>query len=355
MISFTVNKTKLRGILFIGALLIAVFAIIDLRMMPEILHRDYLQSRLVFQIPTLLLLIAFTYHKRFEEFQQLATLTAISIVTFSNYWLIQTCWIKAGFAFSYEGTLLYTFFAFFVIRINFTYGLIYVILSLIGFAALVAAYPVYGEYNSVNFGFVAMAQIICLFGLYSLSDSLAKVHRLTAKLQELSRIDQLSGLYNRRAYEQDGKLLFEQAKRLKLSVSIFMIDIDNFKDYNDAYGHQKGDEAIRVQANILKSVFKRESDIIGRFGGEEFIVIANNMTTDASERMAQNILSAWQRERIPHGKGAGGRYLSCSIGIMNIIPYQEMTFNELIGLADEALYTAKSEGRNRYQIAKAAS
>ena len=151
---------------------------------------------------------------------------------------------------------------------NFKYGIVYVCLSLMGFGYLVLNYPIYGVYNSVNFGFVAMAQIICLFGLYSLSDSLYKVHNLTVKLQQLSRIDQLSGLFNRRAYEQDGKILFEHAKRLELSMAIFMLDIDNFKDYNDAYGHQKGDEAIRIQANILRSIFKRESDIIGRFGDQ---------------------------------------------------------------------------------------
>ena len=327
-----------------------VFGIIDLRMMPESLHNDYLFSRFAIQIPTLLLVAAFTYHKSFERFQQVTILLMATIVTFANYWLIMTCWNKENFAFSYEGTLLYTFFAFFIMRINFKFGLVYVAVSLTGFGALVLEYPVYGEYNSVNFGFVAMAQLICLYGLYNLSKSLNKVSDLTAKLQELSRVDQLSGLFNRRAYEQDGKLLFEQAKRSEISVSIFMIDIDHFKDYNDAYGHQKGDEAIKTQAKILKSVFARESDIIGRFGGEEFIVIVNNIDATTSEKMARKILDAWGEKRIEHGHGKGGKYLSCSIGIMNIVPNKKMSFHDMIGMADNALYQAKSEGRNRYLI-----
>ena len=354
MISLSVNTSTLRKVLYVGCVLMTIFAMIDLRILPEILHTDYLISRFGLQIPPILALVAYSYHKTFKDNQQMATLLSIVIITYSNYWLIQQSWIKAEFAFSYEGTLLYTFFAFFVLRINFKFGLMYVVISLIGFAALVTMYPVYGTYNSVNLGFVAMAQFICLYGLYTLSGSLHRVEELTDKLEELSRIDQLSGLFNRRAYEQDGMLLLENARRLKLSLCIFMIDIDNFKDYNDSYGHQKGDEAIKMQADILKRIFKRQSDIIGRFGGEEFIVITSNMSNHDSQKMAQKILDAWSEERMPHGQGAGGEYLTCSIGITNTVPKRKSTLKKLIGQADDALYEAKSGGRNQFQQFKPA-
>lgn len=271
-------------------------------------------------------------------------------MTFANYWLIQQSWIKTQFAFSYEGTLLYTFFAFFLIRLDFKFAVVYVVLSLLGFGALVVSYPVYGAYNSVNFGFVAMAQSICLVGLYTLTNSLKAVDNLTGKLQKLSRIDQLSGLFNRRAYEQDGNFQLENARRLKVPISIFLFDIDNFKDYNDAYGHQKGDDVIRVQAAILKHVFQRQTDIIGRFGGEEFIVIANDMTASTSKIMGQRVIDAWLAKKIQHGRGAGGAHISCSIGIVNVLPNQEITLTKLIGTADDALYNAKDNGRNCYQL-----
>ena len=102
----------------------AIFAVIDLRILPVVLHTDYLISRFGFQIPAIVGLIAFSYHRRFKAYQQVAILISILIVTYSNYWLIQQAWIKAEFPFSYEGTLLYTFFAFFVVRINFKFGLI---------------------------------------------------------------------------------------------------------------------------------------------------------------------------------------------------------------------------------------
>lgn len=349
MILLSLNKISLRWIILVGSLMMTSFIAIDFTILPFILHADYLISRIGFQVPAMLLLLAFTYKKDFEKYQQIAVLLTITVVTFANYWLIQQSWIKSQFAFSYEGTLLYTFFAFFVARLNFQYGLAYVILSLLGFGALVLSYPVYGAYNSVNFGFVAMAQSICLVGLYTLTSSLKEVDSLTEKLSELSRIDQLSGLYNRRAYDQDGNIQLEQAKRLQIPISIFLIDIDNFKDYNDAYGHQKGDDGIRVQANILKSVFQRPSDVIGRFGGEEFIVIADDMAGSTAEAMGQKVIDAWLAKNIPHGKGAGGKYLSCSIGIVSLVPTRDITLTKLIGMADEALYKAKSDGRNRYQ------
>jgi len=350
MISISVNKSSLRWILSVAILMMAVFILIDLSILPPNLKSAYMISRVGTQIPAMFLLLAFTFHKDFSKHKQIALLFAMLVVTFSNYWLIQQCWVKAQFAFSYEGTLLHTFFAFFVIRLNFRFGLAYVVLSLLGFGALVLRYPIYGVFNSVNFGFVAMAQSICLVGLYSLTNSLKDVDNLTEKLQELSRIDQLSGLFNRRAYEHDGNVLFEHAKRLQLPLAIFMIDIDNFKDYNDAYGHQKGDEAIRVQAKILKKVFKRQSDIVGRFGGEEFIVIANDMKHSASEVMGQKIIDAWLAEKVLHGKGAGAKYLSCSIGVVSIVPIRNISLKKLIGMADEALFQAKDYGRNRCQL-----
>lgn len=349
MISLSLNKTGLRRILLVGCLMITAFIVIDFSILPSMLQPDYLKSRIGLQIPSILLLLLFTYHKNFKKYQQIATLLTISVVTLSDYWVIQQSWIKAQYAFSYEGVLLYTFFAFFVLRLNFRFGIVYVMLCLLGFGALVYWYPIYGIRNSVNFGFVAMAQSICLVGLYTLTNSLKEVETLTEKLQDLSRIDQLSGLFNRRAYEQDGNILFEHARRFKLPVAIFMIDIDNFKDYNDSYGHQKGDDVIRVQADILKSIFKRTSDIVGRFGGEEFIVITNDMTPSTSESMGQNIIDAWLEKKIPHGKGAGGPHITCSIGIVSIVPIKGLSLAKTIGMADEALYQAKSDGRNRYQ------
>ena len=115
------------------------------------------------------------------------------------------------------------------------------------------------------------------------------------------------------------------------------------------FGHQKGDEAIRLQADILKRVFKRQSDIIGRFGGEEFIVITSNMSNHDAQKMAQKVLDAWAEERVPHGQGAGEEFLTCSIGITNVIPRRKSTLKKLIGEADDALYKAKSNGRNQFQ------
>jgi len=350
MIALSLNKTSLRWILLVGSVMMGIFIFIDLSIIPAALRNEYLISRLAGQIPALLLLLFYTYHASFERHQQTAILFSILVVTYANYWLIYQCWTKAGFAFPYEGTLLYTFFAFFVVRMNFGFGLIYVGLSLAGFAALLIGYPIYGEYNSVNFGFVAMAQSICLVGLFTLTNTLREVHTLADRLRDLSRIDQLSGLCNRRAYEEDGSMQFEQARRLHIPLTIFLLDIDNFKDYNDAYGHQQGDEVIRTQAEILKSVFKRQVDIVGRFGGEEFIVIANDMNHAPAQVMAQKVIDEWARRQVPHGKGAGGPFVSCSIGIASILPDKTMTLTTLIGWADDALYSAKHKGRNRFEL-----
>lgn len=352
-LAMSLDVRSLRWILLVGAGMMGVFIFIDLAIVPDELTREYLVSRLVFQIPALLLLLAYTYHRTYEQYQQSALLLAVVVVTYANYWLIQQSWNQARFAFSYEGTLLYTFFGFFVVRMNFKFGITYVLLSLSGFAALMMFYPIYGDYNFVNLGFVAMAQSICLVGLFTLTRSLQQVDTLAERLHALSRLDQLTGLFNRRAYEQDGSIQFEQAKRSRIPLSVYLVDIDNFKDYNDGFGHQQGDVVIRMQADILRAVFRRQMDIIGRFGGEEFIIIAGSLGADEAQTMAQRILDQWAERKVPHGKGKGGPHVTCSIGVSILVPSGPLTLVQQIEFADRALYRAKENGRNRFEVATA--
>ena len=349
--AMSLDVRSLRWIMLVGAAMMAVFIFIDLAIVPDELTREYLISRLALQIPALLLLLLYTFHRTYEQYQQSALLLAMVVITYANYWLIQQSWMQAEFAFSYEGTLLYTFFGFFVMRMNFKFGITYVLLSLIGFGALVLSYPIYGEYNFVNLGFVAMAQSICLVGLFTLTRSLNEVDTLAERLHAVSRLDQLTGLFNRRAYEKDGSLQFEQARRNGVPLTVYLVDIDNFKDYNDGYGHQQGDVVIRAQADILRTVFKRQTDIIGRFGGEEFIIIASSLGLDEAQAMASRVLDKWAERKEPHGKGKGGPYVSCSIGISTLVPSGKLKLTQQIEFADQALYRAKENGRNRFEVA----
>jgi diguanylate cyclase (GGDEF)-like protein len=127
-----------------------------------------------------------------------------------------------------------------------------------------------------------------------------------------------------------------------------MVDIDNFKHYNDHFGHLAGDDAIVKQAKILTRTFQRDTDILCRYGGEEFVVVVLDCTPQDCERMASSILQHWKMERLPHAPELDSAFLSCSIGVYSETPNSDSTPESFLKQADDALYLAKDQGKARY-------
>ncbi|TRY29869.1 diguanylate cyclase [Aliiglaciecola sp. M165] len=168
------------------------------------------------------------------------------------------------------------------------------------------------------------------------------------RLKELASIDGLTGVHNRRYFEQ---YFDEQAKlsaRNKKPLSILMIDIDFFKQYNDLYGHLAGDDCLRLVANIIDKALERPTDHVARYGGEEFVVILPDTDIKGLEVVAKHILQKIQTANIVH-EGAPNGVLSVSLGGCSAVC--DLThYKSLILSADEKLYLAKRSGRNRYQV-----
>ncbi|MFT6897844.1 MAG: diguanylate cyclase (GGDEF)-like protein, partial [Paraglaciecola sp.] len=126
---------------------------------------------------------------------------------------------------------------------------------------------------------------------------------------------------------------------------VFMLDLDNFKDFNDGFGHLRGDEVIQLQATILREVFNRDTDVVARYGGEEFVVISLDNSPAECEVLAQQILHSWRHKKVEHGQGKGQRYVSCSIGLVNARVDKNTDKKQLFEEADKAMYAAKDSGR----------
>jgi len=170
-------------------------------------------------------------------------------------------------------------------------------------------------------------------------------------LHELSVKDALTQLYNRRYLHQIFNKEFQTAKRHKYYFGFFILDIDFFKQYNDTYGHQKGDEVLRSLADALRQYMRRSEDVVFRLGGEEFCGIS--VSDDESKVQAQLkvLVHAIESLQIEHKSSNISRVLTVSLGVKIINEYDEYSFDRLYKEADEALYKAKSEGRNRIQFA----
>ena len=170
----------------------------------------------------------------------------------------------------------------------------------------------------------------------------------TIVLRSQTFSDGLTGIANRRHFDVAIEKEMRRAMRTGNPLSLLMIDIDHFKDYNDHYGHQQGDDCLIRVAAELAAMLQRPTDLLARYGGEEFAAILPD--TDASQAlgMAEAIRQRAADLHIPHAKtGNEAKHITVSIGIATQHPHQPLAISALIGAADRALYLAKRAGRNR--------
>jgi diguanylate cyclase (GGDEF)-like protein len=174
-----------------------------------------------------------------------------------------------------------------------------------------------------------------------------------ALLKEMVARDGLTGIHNRRMFDQHIQRVWQQATRETHQIAVVLVDIDCFKDYNDRYGHQAGDECLRAVAVSLSQCARRPLDFVARYGGEEFAVVLY----EASREYVAEVLTRIQRSiaelNIPHEASRVASRLTVSIGAAFVLPGPNRTHDGLIQLADEALYSAKEQGRNRVVVMEA--
>lgn len=179
-----------------------------------------------------------------------------------------------------------------------------------------------------------------------------ELEKRNVELQRLSSIDGLTGISNRREFDESLKREWSRARRKKhdTEISLIMIDIDHFKLYNDGYGHQQGDDCLKKVAWELNKCIKRDSDLLARYGGEEFVVILSDTNLDGAKQVAENMREHIFNLAIPHEYIKDGTTVSLSLGVAKIIPAADNSPEQLIQLADKALYRAKENGRNQVAI-----
>lgn len=173
-----------------------------------------------------------------------------------------------------------------------------------------------------------------------------ELEKSNKKLHELSYMDSLTHIPNRRAYEERISNEIQATKRSGEEFSLLMIDVDRFKDYNDIYGHEKGDEILSTVSHHISKCLPRKTDFIARYGGEEIVVILSYTSLNKAEIVAEKILKCMLGLNIPHSSSESNKLLSVSIGIAST----ESGIENIVAHADKALYDAKKNGRNRFEV-----
>lgn len=176
------------------------------------------------------------------------------------------------------------------------------------------------------------------------------LQRANAELKRLALIDDLTQVFNRRHFERYLQAAWLNMASAQGPLSLLLCDIDYFKGYNDAYGHPAGDRCLKQVAHILYDVVGRGTDVVARYGGEEFAILLPNTDLQGALEIANRLQAILKHQALPHSGGIEQR-VTLSLGLVTMVPSSLQGASVLVGLADQALYAAKSAGRNCYCVA----
>ncbi|RQH19353.1 diguanylate cyclase [Okeania hirsuta] len=177
-----------------------------------------------------------------------------------------------------------------------------------------------------------------------------RLEKLNQELKEIAYVDGLTGICNRRHFEEKLDQEWKRLTRDHASMSIIMVDIDYFKPYNDTYGHQQGDKCLQQVAQTISAAVKRPGDFVARYGGEEFVVVLPNTPIEGALKVAEKIITQIEALKIPHTASTVSKWVTSSLGVANSHCSTDSNPQILLEAADMALYNAKNTGRNQVYI-----
>ncbi len=177
-----------------------------------------------------------------------------------------------------------------------------------------------------------------------------QLKKLNSRLKDLAEVDPMTGIANRRSFDQVLDEEWRRARRRGYNLAMLMCDIDYFKPYNDSFGHQQGDQCIKQVAQSMKHMVHRPGDLVARYGGEEFAVVLPALDREEAANIARVICQGVRDLRIPHPMSLANEFVTISVGVAAVVPNEHLEAADLVGFADEALYHAKKNGRNRVQV-----
>ncbi len=240
---------------------------------------------------------------------------------------------------------------------GFRYGIISGVITVVYCAYFFSTPGQMFTYTSDNFSkiiviLIAVSAMITMVGTLKkqVDTRTQELELVNEQLRVLSTLDGLTGISNRRYFEELLAQEWKRSLRDKTPVSLLMIDIDFFKNYNDTYGHQAGDECLKQITDAFAHRVRRPGDFTARYGGEEFVILLANTPITGAVKVGEDVRQLIENLRIPHKTSQVSQYVTASIGIVSVVPNM---YNDPVGFvkkADTALYSAKRSGRNRIQV-----
>jgi diguanylate cyclase (GGDEF)-like protein len=350
--NFDDNLAHTRVNLCLAILFTIAFSAMDATVLGAELNRIPSMIRMLVIVPVLLIGLAASFASQRHRIYTPLIIVALTILGLSGV-AIQIIASFGGISTLFPSLMITILFIYLMSGLIFYHAVAANVLVMFMFLAVGTALNLPGR----QFSHDALA----VLGTNLFGASVAYMHEKTSRkrfleaclLREMVARDGLTGIQNRRMFDQYITRIWQQAVREAKRIAVLLVDIDCFKDYNDHYGHQAGDECLRAVAVSLSQCARRPLDFVARYGGEEFAIVLY----EASHEYVAEVLTRIQRSiaelNIPHDASRVASRLTVSIGAAFVLPAVNRSLEGLIQLADEALYCAKEEGRNRVIVMEA--
>ena len=342
----------LRINMLLGFLMLIAFAVMETMLLGPTLSKLPNLLHFLIVVPVALMVFAATFtevgQRNFAPIMMGAgTVVGLCVVA------TQIVGSQAGISFLFPCLVLVTIYLYLLTGLVFYHALSVNLLVFVAYllAAASASLPA-GEFAYNAFALFA-ANTVCASVVYMHEKGVRTRFLEGHLLRDMVARDGLTGIQNRRMFDQHIHRTWQLALSERQRVAVFLVDIDCFKDYNDRYGHQAGDECLRAVAVCLNQCARRPLDVVARYGGEEFALVLYQATRDYVAEVLTRIQRSVAELNIPHEASRVASRLTVSIGAAYVLPGDNRTHEGLIQLADEALYAAKEQGRNRVVVMEA--
>ena len=338
---------RTRQLLLLGAA--AIFLALILAVMRETLSWQTAAFMLGVTLPTLMATLVSSYKEGSHgAYQALLALTALWIGLVCTSITVRGSLHGAPYYFGAEVAWIFLVWLVLGLHVWYAAAVATTISALYAWGLLNWQFP----FQDVVFSVLTLLAVN-LIGAYSCFHQEREVRRAflaERQLNNLAERDGLTKLYNRRRYDKDVERLWRQSRREQSQLTLLLVDIDHFKAFNDLYGHQAGDDALKRVAEVIADCAQRPLDFAARFGGEEFALVLYGPAQDFGREIPETVRRSVEELKIPHAESITGPWLTVSVGVAIVSPGSERSLAGAIQLADEALYQAKEEGRNRVVV-----
>ena len=335
----------------LAAIIVAIVQV-DHLVMPAISAGVPDIARLGVMVPILVIALALTFLRSAQVWYPRILSALVPLALMGIGWIGLWAWGQ-GEDRLFVRLIIATVAVYFVLGLPFRSAIVANVAAIVFYAAAAASVSMPGIELTHYLAMLVMTSLICAAGAYNLEHARRTAWLEGQLLAETALQDGLTGIHNRRRLDDHLQRVWQQCVREHKPLALLFADIDHFKAYNDRYGHQAGDEALKTVAAVLARHARRPLDIAARFGGEEFAVVLFDTTREHAVRIGEEILEEVRQLGIAHAGSSAAPVLTISLGIACVVPVARRSCAGLLQLADQALYSAKDGGRNQARLLEA--